>query len=1396
MNADPFPTDRDLDDCLIADRETLRGRRRGLRRRAREGQPVEAGLLALRQAVQASQAAVRARRAAVPAISYPPELPVSERRDEIAALVRAHQVVVLCGETGSGKSTQLPKLCLDLGRGIAGRIGHTQPRRLAARSLAARVAQELGGETGGLVGYKVRFHDRVRPETCIKLMTDGILLAELAHDRALREYDTLIIDEAHERSLNIDFLLGYLKGLLPRRPDLKLIVTSATIDPGRFARHFAAADGTPAPVIEVSGRTWPVEVRYRPPAEDEHAFERDDAMQQAISEAVAELAREGRGDVLVFLSGEREIRETAETLRKQHPPSTEVLPLFARQGYEDQARIFKPHGTRRVVLATNVAETSLTVPGIHYVVDPGFARISRYNHRARVQRLPVERVSQASANQRRGRCGRVAAGICIRLYSEDNFQARAEFTEPEIQRTNLAAVILQMKLLGFGDIEAFPFLDPPDGRLVADGYRTLEELSALDARGELTPLGLELARLPVDPRIGRMLLAAREHHCLAEVLVIAAALSIQDPRERPFDRQQAADQIHATFNHPDSDFLTLLNLWSFLEKERKALSKNQFRKLCQQHFLNWNRVLEWHDVHAQLAELLTGRAFPRAPGMEGGEGKAARAGRADGGRRRSLAGDGLALAAAGQDGRVLGAGATAPGTPEEVHRALLAGLLSNIGCKDENREYLGARNSRFAIHPGSALFKEGPKWIVAAERVETTRVYGRMVARVQPGWIEAAGAHLLQRSYSEPHWQAEAGQVAAFERVTLYGVTLVPRRRVNYGPINPAEAREVFIRFALAGGDFETRAPFWRHNRELIEYVQHLEAKSRRRDILVDEEAIVAFYDQRVPPGIYSTALFERWLREATRTDPKCLHLRMADVMRHDAAGVTAEAFPDALQIGATRLPLEYHFDPGSPTDGLTLVVPLPLINQVSGDRLDWVVPGLLTERITELLRGLPKPLRKHFVPIPDFAARLAERLTPADRPLVQALGEAIKDISGIQVPEDAWDPAAIPEHLRIKVRLIDDAGRELATGPDPARLKREHGGQGQQSFAAIPASGLEREGLTRWTFGDLPEQVDLTRAGIRLRGYPALVDTGDAVAIRVLDSAETAARAMRTGLRRLFALALGAELRTLKTALPDLGRRRLQYALAPVQPDTTPPRDHRAPARPDTAAPRDRRAPARPICDDAPTPTKPNRGPAKTVAPSQAPDLADELLALVLDLTFIEGQDPIRTQAAFESRLAAGRPRLTATAREVVALVGSILDAYQAVRRRLSATTQPNWRPATEDIRAQLDRLVFRGFLLAVPYVRLKEYPRYLKAADQRCERLFGAAARDRERLAELAPLETRWQERVRAATEADRDDPRLDEIRWMLEELRVSLFAQSLRTPYPVSVKRIEARWRELGL
>ena len=1464
---------------MLSDRQALRRRLRSLRQRLERGQPIDEGLVSLRQTIASSRALVDQRRLLIPEIHYPPELPVSERRAEVADLIARHQLVVLCGETGSGKSTQLPKICLELGRGVFGRIGHTQPRRIAARTLSSRVAQELGGETGGLVGYKVRFHDRVRPETCIKLMTDGILLAEIQQDRYLNEYDTLIIDEAHERGLNIDFLLGYLRKLLPRRPDLKVIVTSATIDPQRFASHFADGEGRPAPIIEISGRTYPVEVRYRPP-EEESAGERDEAMQLAISQAVDELAKAGRGDILVFLSGEREIRETAETLRKHHPPSTEILPLYARQSPAEQARVFQAHGTRRVVLATNVAETSLTVPGIHYVIDPGFARISRYSHRGKVQRLPVERVSQASANQRQGRCGRVAAGICVRLYTEDNFQARTAYTEPEIQRANLAAVILQMKLLGFGDIAAFPFIDPPDPRLVADGYRTLEELAAIDAQGELTPLGRQLARLPLDPRIGRMLLASAELGCLTEMLVIASALSVQDPRERPLEQRQAADEIHATFNHPESDFLSFLNLWRFLEKERAHLTKNKFRQLCQRHFLSWNRVTEWRDVHTQLHAQMAEMGFrvqaadlqdaagggavrlavkpplpnPPPPGGRGQESPpqvlppSSKRGRESEGlpasqeqRQRTAQEQG---GKAAQDlgrktdprlGRKTGQEQSRktgldlgqktglePGGEERryaaLHLALLTGLLGNIGFKDEGREYQGARNSRFLIHPSSGLYDQQPKWIVAAERVETTRQYGRIVARVQPAWIEEAGRHLLQRSYFEPHWQAASGQVAAFEKVTLFGVTLVPKRRVNYGPINPAEARAIFIRFALTAGDFETRAPFWRHNRELIAYIQHLEAKSRRRDILVDEDAIQAFYDQRVPPGIYSTPLFERWLRQATQKDPKLLHLRMEDAMRHEAATVTAQAFPDSLQVGATALPLEYRFDPGEADDGLTLVVPAPLINQVSPDRCDWLVPGLLPELIAALLRGLPKGWRKLLVPIPDTAERLAARLKPADRPLIQALGEAVKALTGHQIPEDAWDPAAVPAHLRMKFRLVDEGGQPLAAGEDYADLKRRFGGSGRQAFAAIPSQGLEREGIARWDFGVLPESVDLDRAGIKLRGYPALVDQGDCVALRVLDSPEGAELAQRAGLRRLFMLSLALEVRQLRRNLPGLDRLRLQYAKAPVlglAPSSGPAPGIESGHQSATGSGQKSVPSLKPgatsgLAKGSTSTLKSGaksglasglrsgspKGLARNSSDAKTLDLADEVLALIVDLTFVEGLPPIRDRASFEARLASRRARLSAVAAEVLTLVGGILDGYQALRQGLAGITQVNWRPSVLDLQAQLDGLIFRGFLLAVSYAHLKDYPRYLKAARERLDKLFQAAGRDQERLRELTPFLEKWRERAAAVQAVGRRDPRLDEIRWMLEELRISFFAQRVGTAYPVSLKRIEARWKELGL
>ncbi|RTZ74221.1 MAG: ATP-dependent RNA helicase HrpA [Gammaproteobacteria bacterium] len=1306
---------------MLADRHPLRRRLRAIARRARKGHAPEEALAVVEREIERSAALARRRRETLPQPEFPAELPITARLEEIRSLIGQNQVVILCGETGSGKSTQLPKICLSLGRGVFGRIAHTQPRRIAARSLASRISSELGTELGSAVGYKVRFHDRVGEGTHVKLLTDGMLLAEIQQDRWLNEYDTIILDEAHERSLNIDFLLGYLKQLLPKRPDLKLIVTSATIDPEKFSRHFGDA-----PVSEVSGRTYPVEVRYRPPQEE--SDERGDPMQQAILEAVDELSAIDRGDILVFLSGEREIRETAESLRKHRLQVTEVLPLYARLSPAEQGRIFRPSGQRRIVLSTNVAETSLTVPGIRYVIDAGYARISRYSARSKIQRLPVERISRASADQRKGRCGRVAEGVCIRLYSEEDYESRPEFTEAEILRTNLAAVILQMKVLGFGDIQRFPFVDPPDSRQVKDGYRVLEEIGAVDGLGKVTQLGRRLARLPVDPRIGRMLLEAAHTGCLREVLVIAAALSVQDPRDRPMDKQQQADEAHDLFRNEESDFLGFLSLWNFLEEKRRHLTQRKFRRLCRDHFLSWTRVQEWHDIHRQLRVQLHEMGYrdnQEDPGYE------------------------------------------------TIHRALLSGLLSHVGFRQggKGKGYLGARNSQFHLFPGSGLFEKQPKWLMAAELVETTRLYARTCARIQPEWVESLAGHLVKHSYSEPHWQARRGQVGAYEKVTLFGLTLVPRRRVNFGPIDPKQSREIFIRFALVEGDFHSRAPFWRHNRELIEHVQDLEARTRRPDLLVDEERIYEFYDQRIPEGIYSQPQFEKWLRKATRKQPKLLHMRLEDVLARE---VTAEAqYPKELTLHGMTLPLEYRFEPGHRADGVTLVVPAAVIRQISPGRLDWLVPGMLEEKLVALIRSLPKSLRKQFVPAPDHARQARARLTPGDTPLVQALGRVLRELTGVQVPEDAWDLDALPDHLKMRVRVVDGTGKTLGAGRDLIALQQRHGDVAAAEPAGPGVHPLGREGITRWDFGELPEQVETQAQGIRLTGWSALVDKGDSVAIEVLGSRAEARLRHRAGLRRLILLALPAEIREL--------RRRLQQPVSPVG---------RASARQESGiAPDATLKMLRLQYAKAPSPPLKN-------APAAHRDLEDELIALVIDRAFLDEADEIRDEMAFDAALRAGRPRLHAVSQEVHELVSNILGQYQAIRKRLSGLTQINWLASTQDMQGQLDRLVFRGFLQAVPWERLRHYPRYLRALALRLEKLPLDPGRDQRWIRELQQVQEAWLERWQAACEKWVVDERLEEIRWLIEELRISLFAQEVKTAVPVSVKRIRKRWNELGL
>jgi ATP-dependent helicase HrpA len=1303
IQTDPdFPQKSDLERCMLVDRPSLSRRWRGLRKRARSNQPYSEGLLKLHQSIQISKERLEQRRARLPAPAFPAELPITDRLDEIKSLIEANQVVILCGETGSGKSTQLPKICLSLGRGVAGYIGHTQPRRIAARSLAARVASELGSETGDLVGYKVRFNDRVGPHSLLKLMTDGILLAEIQQDPSLNQYDTLIIDEAHERSLNIDFLLGYLKQLLPKRPDLKVIITSATIDPRRFSDHFEGA-----PVIEVSGRTYPVALRYRPP-EEEPLDERDDPLQRAIVDAVDELSGSDRGDILVFLSGEREIRETAETLRKHKLQLTEVLPLYARLSPTEQGRVFKPHGKRRIVLATNVAETSLTVPGIRYVIDTGFARISRYSHRSKVQRLPVERVSQASADQRKGRCGRVAAGICIRLYSEEDYNSRTPFTEPEIQRTNLASVILQMKLLGFGEIGSFPFIDPPDQRLIKDGYRVLEEIGAVDGERRVTRIGRQLARLPVDPRIGRMLLSAANSHCLREVMVIAAALSVQDPRDRPLDKQQQADQAHAQYRDERSDFIAYLNIWEVMEAQRRHLSKHKFRHWCRSEFLSWVRVQEWHDIHTQLRTQLHDMGFKESE-QEGGY--------------------------------------------EAIHRALLSGLLSHIGLRSRERDYLGARNSRFHTYPGSGLFKRQPKWVMAAELVETRKLYARILAEIEPRWIEQAAGHLLKRSYSEPHWEKKRGHVAGYEKVTLFGLVIVNRRKINFSPIDPVVAREIFIRSALVDGDFHTRAPFWRHNQELIADVRDREAKARRRDILVDEERIYAFYDARIPPAVSTTPDFERWLRQEAKVHAKGLYMGEADLIREGAGVFDRNAFPDTLELNGTRLPLEYHFEPGQSCDGVTLVVPQDVLNQVNAPLLQWLVPGLLLERVIAMIRGLPKALRRSFVPVPEYAEACLKEPPSRDRSLHQVLGERLKAMTGVHVPESAWQEAELPRHLRMQVRVIDSDGRTLEVSRDINRLKEDYATEEGVAHRQLRAPDLERQDIRRWDFASLPSTLSIEQGGITLRGYPALVDEGDSVSIRLIDAQANAMHLHRAGLRRLIMLSLAKETRYLRKNLPHLDRMRLYYAKVPA-----------------------------PTADD----TK-GRAPAS---------LEDELVSLIVDRCFLEGRPEVRDETAFQQCIEACRGDLMSQANATCDQLMAILERYHQVRKALSGVTQKNWLDSVRDMQAQLDRLVYRGFMAEVPESHLSEYPRYLDGLSKRIEKLTHAAARDRQRMAEMAEIQQRWSAWETQCREEGQFDERLEEIRWQLEELRISLFAQELGTAFPVSTKRLVKRWQALGL
>ncbi|MCW5655906.1 ATP-dependent RNA helicase HrpA [Hydrogenophaga sp.] len=1284
-------------------------------------------------------------------IEFPESLPVSARRQEIEAALREHQVVIVCGETGSGKTTQLPKIALAMGRGRLnarpgqrGRlIGHTQPRRIAASSVAKRIAEELDTPLGAVVGYKVRFQDRLSREASVKLMTDGILLAETQTDPNLDAYDTLIIDEAHERSLNIDFLLGYLRQLLPRRPDLKVVVTSATIDADRFAQYFASAKG-PAPVLMVSGRTYPVEVRWRPFEES-----REYDLNNAIADAVDELWRTPQGgDILVFLPGEREIREAADHLRKHlsHVPAlrqAEVLPLFARLSQAEQDRIFQPHGGRRIVLSTNVAETSLTVPGIRYVIDAGTARVKRYSFRQKVEQLLVEPISQAAANQRAGRCGRVADGICIRLYDEAGFNGRPRFTDPEILRSSLAGVILRMKALHLGAVEDFAFIEAPQRRAIADGYQLLAELGAVDEANELTPTGTTLSRLPLDPRVGRMLLEAHQRGALDEVLVIAAALSVQDVRDRPLDKQAQADQAHARFDDEKSEFTGTLKLWKWLEdargghgKEHK-LSHRQYESLLREHFINVRRVREWRDIHNQLHTVVAEHQWRLN---------------------------------------------TTPASYEQLHLAMLSGLLGNIGCKSESEDwYLGARGIKFHRHPGANLSKKPGRWIVCAELVETTRLFGRGIAAIEPTWLEQVGAHLLKKQLLDPHWEKRAARVSALERATLYGLVVYHNRRTDYGRVDPAGARELFIREALVAGEWETRLPFLAANQKLVRQVAELEHKSRRQDVLVDEELIYAFYDQQLPADVCSGAGMERWYREASRENPKLLWLTREELMRHEAAGITTQTFPRTLRLGGVDCACSYLHDPGDARDGLSVTLPIFALNQASEDRCDWLVPGMLKEKLLALLKTLHQRPRSRLVPLPATAERFAQALS---EPAVFGAGNfqdavlrLVRQATQLDIQRADLKPDMLSPHHFMHLRVVDEHGRQLGQGRNLAALKAELGAQARGAFQAL--ASLKRDSLasapapvpaspapagaaapqaaqkkapavsaaqrhTAWDFGELPELMEIRQGAQTLIGFPALVDDGDAVRIEVFDEPEVAQARHREGLRRLCALQIRDALKYLEKNLPGLQAMGVAYMGVGKE-----------------------------------------AGGGGTLE-----ELRTQILELSLDRAFLA--DPLPADAqAFQRRVEEGRGRLTLIANEIARSAGAILTEYAAAARKLKDSKPP--ADVAADITQQLQRLMPRRFLLQTPYAQLQHLPRYLKAVQLRLDKLRADPARDAARLAELRPQEQRFWRLV--AERKGVQDARLQELRWLLEELRVSFFAQELRTPQPVSLKRLDKAWAQLS-
>ena len=1294
-----------LIDIMLADKRRLSARIHGIGKiKSQEAQQAVAD--EIQQQIEQARLRVESRKSAVQnPIVFPESLPVSQRKAEIEKLLSEHQVIVVAGETGSGKTTQLPKMCLELGLGNLGTIGHTQPRRIAARSVAARIAEELQTELGDLVGYKVRFNDQISDNTQIKLMTDGILLAEIQTDRFLNQYSCLIIDEAHERSLNNDFILGYLKQLLPRRPDLKVIITSATIDVERFSKHF-----NNAPIIEVSGRTYPVEVRYRPVAEED-----DQDQLQGILNAVDELQAEGRGDILIFMNGEREIRDTAEALQKQNLKHTEILPLFARLSAQEQNKIFHPSGLNRIVLATNVAETSLTVPGIKYVIDPGTARISRYSYRTKVQRLPIEPISQASANQRKGRCGRVSEGICIRLYSEEDFNNRPEFTDPEILRTNLASVILQMTALGLDDLEAFPFVDAPDKRHIQDGVKLLEELGAIQPKKiksykndgarlptrasestekkqgwELTPIGRQLAQLPVDPRLAKMLLSAVDFGSVYEVMIIVSALSIQDPRERPTEKQQASDEKHRRFADKKSDFLAFLNLWNYVQEQQKALTKNQFRRQCQKDFLNYLRIREWQDIYQQI------RLAVREMGLPINSEKA---------------------------------------EYQQIHTALLSGLLSHIGLKEaEKQQYLGARNAHFAIFPNSVLFKKQPKWVMAAELVETSKLWGRMVAEIEPEWIEPLAEHLTKKSYSEPRWSKSRGAVIADEKVSLYGVPIVAARPVNYGSIDPTVSREIFIQSALVEGDWNTKHKFFKQNQQLIREVEELEHKSRRRDILVDERTLFEFYDQRIGTDVVSQKHFDTWWKKAEKQDPELLNFERSFLINDDAEQVSKLDFPNFWYQGNLKLKLTYQFEPGTDADGVTVHIPLPLLNQVEMTGFDWQIPGLREELVIALIKSLPKSYRRNFVPAPNYAQAFLGRAVPLEKPLLDTLIYELRRMTGVTVEAEHWHWEQIPSHLKMTFRVVDENGKKIAESMNLDELKFSLKDRVQESISAVADDGIEQSGLHIWSFAELPQCYEQKQRGFSVKAFPAIVDEKDAVGIKLFETEFEQAVAMQQGLRRLLLLNVPSPIKYLHEKLPNKAKLGLYF-----------------------------------------TPF------------GRVLDLIDDCIACAVDKLIADFGGFVWNEEGFDKLRDFVRENVNEVTVDIAQKVEQILTLTHQLNQRLKGKMDFTMAFALSDMKSQISGLIYQGFVQKSGYARLPDLLRYLQAIDKRMDKLAQDVNRDRAAMLRVEQVQQAYQQLLAKLPKSKPISDEVAEIRYMIEELRVSLFAQQLGTKYQVSDKRI---------